>query len=107
MEWKQWSIVCQVVRTFWLLVGPKLRVRLEQWPSVRRPAPEPEPAIVEIARPVAFPAAPLVCGHHQQVVEHETYATCLDCQRHVGVCTGKGRLNHHALKGRPCKLFVA
>eukprot|EP00971_Amphidinium_carterae_P161667 3204917-Amphidinium_carterae.1 len=28
-EWKQWSTVCQAVRNFWLLVGPKLRVRPE------------------------------------------------------------------------------
>eukprot|EP00971_Amphidinium_carterae_P262881 5215155-Amphidinium_carterae.1 len=39
-------------------------------------------------------------------MEHETYAICPDCQRHVGVRTGRGRLNYHALKGRPCKLLL-
>eukprot|EP00971_Amphidinium_carterae_P265560 5268159-Amphidinium_carterae.2 len=86
-----------------LQVGPKLRVRPEQWPRVRLPAPEPEPAAVETERPAVFPAEPFVCGPHQRVVAHETYAICVDCQQHVGVHTGRGRLNYHALKGRPCE----
>eukprot|EP00971_Amphidinium_carterae_P311687 6195101-Amphidinium_carterae.3 len=97
------STVCQAVRNFWLLVSPTLRNRPEQWPTVRLPAPEPEPEVVEFERPVRFPAEPLVCGHYLHVVEHETNAICLDCQRHVGVHTGRGGLNFHVLKGRPCK----
>eukprot|EP00971_Amphidinium_carterae_P092006 1821486-Amphidinium_carterae.1 len=32
------------------------------------------------------------------------FMICLDCQRHVGVHIGRGRLNYHFLmKGRPCK----
>eukprot|EP00971_Amphidinium_carterae_P169655 3361462-Amphidinium_carterae.1 len=65
----------------------------------------PEPEIVEIARPAALPAALFACGPHQHVVEHETYAVCLDCQRHVGVHTGRKCLNYHALRGRPCVPF--
>eukprot|EP00971_Amphidinium_carterae_P178547 3542159-Amphidinium_carterae.1 len=102
-EWKQWSTLCQAVRNFWLLVGPKLRNRPEQWPTVRLPAPEPEPEVVESEGPVRFPAEPFVCGPHVHVVEHETSAICLDCQCHVGVHTGRGSLNYNALKGRPCK----
>eukprot|EP00971_Amphidinium_carterae_P038185 750492-Amphidinium_carterae.1 len=75
-EWRQWGTVCRAVRNFWLLVGPELRVRPEQWPRVGLPAPEPVPGIVETAKTAALPAAPFV-------VEHETYAICLDCQRHV------------------------
>eukprot|EP00971_Amphidinium_carterae_P206868 4104714-Amphidinium_carterae.3 len=48
------------------MVGPKLRVRPEQWPRVSLPAPEPE------------------------------------CERHVGVQTGRSCFNYHALKGRRC-----
>eukprot|EP00971_Amphidinium_carterae_P210589 4178936-Amphidinium_carterae.1 len=55
---------------------------------------------------VRFPAEPFVCGPYLHVVEHETHAICLDCQRHVGVHTGRGRLNYHALKGRPCRPFL-
>eukprot|EP00971_Amphidinium_carterae_P265920 5275171-Amphidinium_carterae.1 len=72
-------------------------------PRVRLPAPELEPAVVESEGPVRFPAGPFVCGPHLRAVEHETYAICLDCERHVGVHTGRGRFNDHALKGRPCK----
>eukprot|EP00971_Amphidinium_carterae_P121639 2408899-Amphidinium_carterae.1 len=50
--------------------------------------PEPEPEIVESAKKL-FPAAPFVIGPHQRVVEHETYAFCLDCERYVGVHTGR------------------
>eukprot|EP00971_Amphidinium_carterae_P026183 516378-Amphidinium_carterae.4 len=103
-DWKQWSTVCQAVRNFWLLMGPKLRSRAEQWPRVRLPAPEPVPEVVESERFARFPAEPFVCRPHLHVVEHETYAICLDCQRHVGVHTGKGRLNYHVLRGKPCKL---
>eukprot|EP00971_Amphidinium_carterae_P040792 800629-Amphidinium_carterae.1 len=53
--------------------------------------------------PVKFPTEPFVCGPHLHVVEHETYAICIDCQHHVGVHTGRGRLKYHALEGRPCK----
>eukprot|EP00971_Amphidinium_carterae_P279935 5557128-Amphidinium_carterae.1 len=56
-EWKQWSTVCQAVRNFWLLVGPKLRIRPEQWPRVRLPV-EPELAVVGSEGPVWFPAEP-------------------------------------------------
>eukprot|EP00971_Amphidinium_carterae_P212255 4212451-Amphidinium_carterae.1 len=83
-KWKQCSIVCQAVRNFWLLVGPKLRVRLEQWPRVRLPAQEPEPMEAESAKKTVFPAAPFVMVPHQCVVEHDTYAIRLDCERHVG-----------------------
>eukprot|EP00971_Amphidinium_carterae_P048451 955052-Amphidinium_carterae.1 len=44
-KWKQWGTVCQAVRKFWHMVGPKWRERLEQWPRVRLPAPESEPEI--------------------------------------------------------------
>eukprot|EP00971_Amphidinium_carterae_P123422 2444259-Amphidinium_carterae.1 len=99
----------EAVRNFWLLVGPKLRNRPEQWPRVRLPAPEPEPEVVESERPVRFPAEPFVCGPHLHVniLAHETYAICLDCQRHVGVHTGRGRLNYHAWKGRACKPLIS
>eukprot|EP00971_Amphidinium_carterae_P234187 4646855-Amphidinium_carterae.1 len=30
-----------------------------------------------------LPAAPFVVGPHLRVVEHATYAQCLDCNRHV------------------------
>eukprot|EP00971_Amphidinium_carterae_P011013 217074-Amphidinium_carterae.1 len=73
------------------------------WPRVRFQASEFEPEVVDSERPVRFPAEPFVCGPHLYVVEHETYAICLDCLCHVGVHTGRGRLNYHALKGRPCK----
>eukprot|EP00971_Amphidinium_carterae_P116847 2314157-Amphidinium_carterae.1 len=57
-EWKQWEAVeetvCRLCVIFGL-VGPKLRP--EQWPRVRFPAPELEPAIVESERPAVFPAA--------------------------------------------------
>eukprot|EP00971_Amphidinium_carterae_P004411 88351-Amphidinium_carterae.2 len=53
-EWKLWSTVCQAVRNF--LVGPKLRIRPEQWPGVRLPAPEPVPEVVETVATAAFPA---------------------------------------------------
>eukprot|EP00971_Amphidinium_carterae_P117742 2332103-Amphidinium_carterae.1 len=62
----------------WLSVGPKLQIRPEQWPRVRLPAPEPVPEVVESEGPVVFPAEPFVCGPHLRVVEHETYAICLD-----------------------------
>eukprot|EP00971_Amphidinium_carterae_P243379 4832750-Amphidinium_carterae.1 len=75
-EWKQWGT----------------------WPGVRHPAPEPEDEIVETARSAALAAAPFAIGPHQHVVEHETYAICLDCQRHVGVHTVRKCFNYHALK---------
>eukprot|EP00971_Amphidinium_carterae_P244406 4853138-Amphidinium_carterae.1 len=28
-EWKHWGTVCLALRHFWLLVGPKLRIRPE------------------------------------------------------------------------------
>eukprot|EP00971_Amphidinium_carterae_P105857 2096458-Amphidinium_carterae.1 len=63
---------------------------------VRLPALEPEPPVVVAVELVALPAAPFVVGPHQRVVEHETYAICLDCSRQ--------RHPHcHALKGRPCQ----
>eukprot|EP00971_Amphidinium_carterae_P154816 3069700-Amphidinium_carterae.1 len=34
-------------------------------------------------------------GPHQHVVEHETYAICLDCQRHVGLHTGRKCFNYY------------
>eukprot|EP00971_Amphidinium_carterae_P142244 2817747-Amphidinium_carterae.1 len=43
---------------------------------------------------------PLATSTMLHVVEHEAYATCLDCQRHVGVHTGRKCFNCH--KGRPC-----
>eukprot|EP00971_Amphidinium_carterae_P242286 4810704-Amphidinium_carterae.1 len=60
-EWKRWSTACQAVRNIWLIVGPKLRVRPEQWPRVRLPAPEPEPEMVETERPrkLSFRLRPL------------------------------------------------
>eukprot|EP00971_Amphidinium_carterae_P198367 3937000-Amphidinium_carterae.1 len=76
---EKWSTVCQAVRNFWLLVGPKMRIRSEQWPRVRLPAPEgPElvPEVVETVATAALPAAPFGVGPHQRVVEHETYLTC-------------------------------
>eukprot|EP00971_Amphidinium_carterae_P073946 1462201-Amphidinium_carterae.1 len=93
-ECKKWCTVCQAVHNFGILVGPKLRVRPEQWPRVRLPAPKPEPEVLGTERPAVFPAEPFVCGPHQHVVAHETHAICLDCQRHVGVHTGRGRLNY-------------
>eukprot|EP00971_Amphidinium_carterae_P199069 3950510-Amphidinium_carterae.1 len=57
---------------------------------------------VESEKPVRFPVEPFFCGPHLHVVEHETYAICLNCQRLVGVHTGKA----DALKGRPCKLLL-
>eukprot|EP00971_Amphidinium_carterae_P327128 6458302-Amphidinium_carterae.2 len=101
-KWKQWSTVCQAVQNLWLFVGPKLRIRPEPWPRVRLLAPEPEPEVVASAKKAVFPAAPFVIGPHQRVVEHETYAICLDCQWHVRVHTGQSCFNYHALKGRPC-----
>eukprot|EP00971_Amphidinium_carterae_P081834 1618964-Amphidinium_carterae.1 len=47
------------------------------WPTVRLPAPKPEPDVVESERPARFPAEPFVCGPHLHVVEHETYASCV------------------------------
>eukprot|EP00971_Amphidinium_carterae_P095966 1899201-Amphidinium_carterae.1 len=79
-----------------------LRVRPEQWPRVRLPAPEREPVVLESAKKAEFPAAPFVIGPHQRVVEHETYAIWPDCERHDGVHTGRSCFNYHALKGRPC-----
>eukprot|EP00971_Amphidinium_carterae_P156165 3096150-Amphidinium_carterae.4 len=92
----------EVVRNFGLLVGPKLRVRPEQWPSVRLPSPEPVPEVVESERPVRFPAEPFVCGPHMHVVEHETYAMCLDCQRHAFTLEVVDSTTT-ALRGKPCK----
>eukprot|EP00971_Amphidinium_carterae_P055610 1096284-Amphidinium_carterae.1 len=37
---------------------------------------------------------------HYRVVEHATYAQCLDCYRHVGSHAGCGNINYHALNGR-------
>eukprot|EP00971_Amphidinium_carterae_P012396 243964-Amphidinium_carterae.1 len=71
-EWKQWGIICQAVN-HWLLVGPKPRIRPEQWPRVRLPAPEPE-----------LPAAPFVVGPHQRVVEHVTYQRSCSQKEAVG-----------------------
>eukprot|EP00971_Amphidinium_carterae_P091044 1802117-Amphidinium_carterae.1 len=47
-------------------------------------------------------------GPRQRLVEHATYAICLDCNKHVGIHTGRKNINlfnHHALKGRPCQPF--
>eukprot|EP00971_Amphidinium_carterae_P072112 1426266-Amphidinium_carterae.1 len=82
--------VCQEVRHFWL----KLRIRLENWPRVRLPV------LVEVV-PVMetnLPAAPFEVGPHRRVVEHATYAMCLDCNRHMGVPTGRKNINYHLLK---------
>eukprot|EP00971_Amphidinium_carterae_P107941 2136934-Amphidinium_carterae.1 len=91
-----WSVqICKVtewlmlrptkaVRNFWLLVGPKLRVR-------------PEQRLVESAKNAEFPAAPFVIGPHMRVVEHETYAICLHCERHAGVHIGRSCFSYHAL----------
>eukprot|EP00971_Amphidinium_carterae_P294398 5845160-Amphidinium_carterae.1 len=76
---------------FWLLVGPKLPVRPDQWPRVRLPVPEPVPEVVVSTSFAEFPDVPFAVGPHQRVVEHETYvyAICLHCERHVGVHTGQ------------------
>eukprot|EP00971_Amphidinium_carterae_P085235 1686245-Amphidinium_carterae.1 len=55
---------------------------------------------VEVA---VLPAAPFVVGPHQRVFEHATNAICLDCNRHVGIHTGRKNINYHALKGTPCQ----
>eukprot|EP00971_Amphidinium_carterae_P193366 3837126-Amphidinium_carterae.1 len=87
-EWKQWGTVCQPLQSFWLLVGPKLRIRPEKWP----------PGGVELA---VLPAAPFVVGPHQRVVEHETYDVCLNCSRHVGIHTGRKCFNYGGSPPRP------
>eukprot|EP00971_Amphidinium_carterae_P189961 3770914-Amphidinium_carterae.1 len=97
--------VCQVVRDFWLLVGPKLRMRPEQWPRVRFPPPKrwakTEPVEVIPVEETNLLALPYVVGLHKRVivVEQATYAICLDCNRHVGIHTGRKNINYHALKG--------
>eukprot|EP00971_Amphidinium_carterae_P344980 6485684-Amphidinium_carterae.2 len=48
----------------WLLVGPKLRNRPEQWPRVRLPAPEPEPDVVVPVEVTSLPAAPKNINYH-------------------------------------------
>eukprot|EP00971_Amphidinium_carterae_P338115 6475304-Amphidinium_carterae.3 len=103
-EWKHWCKVYQAVHNL-LLVGPKLCARPEQWPSVRLPDRSLEPELVESARTAALPSAPFAISPHQHVVEHETHAICLDCQRHLRVHTGRKYFNHRALKGRPCVLL--
>eukprot|EP00971_Amphidinium_carterae_P085148 1684554-Amphidinium_carterae.1 len=50
----------------WLLVGPKLRNRSEQWPKVRLLALVPEPQIGETAGSAVLPAAPIVIRPHQR-----------------------------------------
>eukprot|EP00971_Amphidinium_carterae_P275297 5462212-Amphidinium_carterae.1 len=65
-EWKCWGIVCQVARNVWLLVGPKQRIRPEQWPRVRLPDPEPEPDQVVPVEVTNLLAAPFVVGPHQR-----------------------------------------
>eukprot|EP00971_Amphidinium_carterae_P035892 705897-Amphidinium_carterae.1 len=75
--WKLTSRIKMQTKDVWNVT--KLRVRPEQWPRVRLPAPEPMLEIVETARSAVHRAAPFACGPHQHVVEHETYAACLDC----------------------------
>eukprot|EP00971_Amphidinium_carterae_P164770 3266591-Amphidinium_carterae.2 len=40
---------------------------------------------------------------HQCVVEHATYAICLDRDRPFGVHTGRKNINDHALRGKACR----
>eukprot|EP00971_Amphidinium_carterae_P307216 6105594-Amphidinium_carterae.1 len=65
-KWKPWGPVSQAVRNLWLLVGPKLRIRLEQWPRVRHPAPEAEPDLVVPVELTTLLAAPFVVGLRQR-----------------------------------------
>eukprot|EP00971_Amphidinium_carterae_P010708 211524-Amphidinium_carterae.1 len=61
--------------------------------------PEPESVEVVPVMETNLPAAPFVIGPHQRVVEHATYAICLDYNRHVGLHTGRKNFHHHVLKG--------
>eukprot|EP00971_Amphidinium_carterae_P331799 6465582-Amphidinium_carterae.1 len=65
----------------------------KQWGTVLRlPAPELEFVEVVTVEETNVLAAPFVVGPHQRVVEHATYAICMDCDRHVGVHTGRKTL---------------
>eukprot|EP00971_Amphidinium_carterae_P293078 5818946-Amphidinium_carterae.1 len=49
---------------------------------------------------------PLSVGPHLRVVEHATFAQCLNCFRQVGLHTGRGKFNYHYLKGQDCRPFM-
>eukprot|EP00971_Amphidinium_carterae_P029605 582314-Amphidinium_carterae.2 len=67
-EYLRWEVLAQAVRTFWLMVGPKLRDRPEAWPRVRLPAPaEAEVEVPPLAGPgEPLPQAPHVEGPHRR-----------------------------------------
>eukprot|EP00971_Amphidinium_carterae_P219549 4358901-Amphidinium_carterae.1 len=71
------------------------KLPMEQLAQGQASGPALEPEIIA----AALPAAPFAIGPHQRVVEHKTYAICLDYERHVGVHTGRKCFNDHALKG--------
>eukprot|EP00971_Amphidinium_carterae_P010932 215807-Amphidinium_carterae.2 len=102
-EWKQWGSVCQAARNVWLSVGSKLRNRPERWPRVRLPAPEPVPDLVVPVEVTNLLVAPFVVWPPQRVVEHATYAICLDCNSNVGIHIGRQNITHHACKGKLCQ----
>eukprot|EP00971_Amphidinium_carterae_P191711 3804035-Amphidinium_carterae.3 len=85
-DWLLCQQVAKMVRHFWLLVGPKLRERLEAWPCVRLPTPEVEPDIPQELPVEMFPWAPQEVGPQERVVEYDELARCLDCCRQT---TGK------------------
>eukprot|EP00971_Amphidinium_carterae_P279768 5553614-Amphidinium_carterae.1 len=66
------------VRHFWRLVLPKLRIRPENWTRVKLPVPEPVPLEVVPVVETNLPAAPFEVVPQRRVVEHATYAICLD-----------------------------
>eukprot|EP00971_Amphidinium_carterae_P142957 2832369-Amphidinium_carterae.1 len=57
------------------------------------PAPKLAPDVVDPVELAELLAAPFVVGLHQQVVGCATYVICLDCNRHVGIYTGRQHIN--------------
>eukprot|EP00971_Amphidinium_carterae_P081994 1622269-Amphidinium_carterae.1 len=70
-DWLHWEQVAKAVRHFWLLVGPKLRERLEAWPRVWLPTLEVEPDIPLELLVDMLPQAPHEVGPHTKVVEYD------------------------------------
>eukprot|EP00971_Amphidinium_carterae_P190530 3781438-Amphidinium_carterae.1 len=75
--WTGWDQIAQAVAHF--LWNPNCD-RPEYWHWGRLPAPVPEPVHASVS-PI-FPTA-FEVGPHKRLVEHATFAECLDCRRQV------------------------
>eukprot|EP00971_Amphidinium_carterae_P219043 4348031-Amphidinium_carterae.1 len=66
-------------------------------------ASDREPEVRRVVKATNLLTAPFEVGPDRKVVEHESFAQCLDCSGQVGFHTGGGKFNYHYPKGQDCR----